>query len=160
MPPEPAGLAVPVDPRRREYPLPGPLPPAVGILALKGGRELDPARAPGHIVLMLPAGGRRGGSARSALIMARSMSRCPCRRCRAPGQLAGCEVHVLGAEMAALQDGETRAVEKAGHQPGGAGEPLSTARTLSRMSTTGSRTGRLARTTSSSHGRSISRTSR
>src|SRR5262245_41506028 len=118
--PELAGLAVSVDPGRREYPLPDPLPAGVGILAMEGGRQLDPARASGHIVVVLAA----GGSEVVGQICLADGDAVLVALAGAQRELVGGEVDVLGARAAALQDAEAGTVEEAGHQPGDAVEPL------------------------------------
>src|SRR3989442_15696490 len=42
LPAELAGHAVPIEPRRREHPLPDPLPPGVRVLAVERRRKLNP----------------------------------------------------------------------------------------------------------------------
>jgi hypothetical protein len=70
------------------------------------------------------------------------------------------EVDILDAKAATLEDAQARPVQQARHEPGRPERRSISARTSSRVRTTGSRSARLARTTWSSHGNSTPRTSR
>ena len=124
-----------------------------------GRRAARPSRRRAKVGLVLLAhalevGGQRGSTAAGSMVI-RSLRPLPSRtrsgspRSRRPSRAA-----------AALQQAKARAVEQDSHEPWHAVEALRTARTSSRVRTTGRCWGRLARTTSSSHGSSTPSTSR
>lgn len=116
MPPTPASSWIAIKARRREYPLPAPVPGRPGVLAIDRVRQLDASEPAGEVVVMLLAHlldmllyrvAQRLGKHGDAILPPLAVPN---------DDLAPLKLNVLDAQARALEDAEPGPVEQRGHE--------------------------------------------